>query len=317
MSSILIVIPYIADQAGSPGIVVALIVPGFTAGTLLGTALGPRVLSITVSVAALLGGIAVVDAALTALIAVDIAVLPADVLAYPLLLLCVLIGILSGSLEVVSPMALTALLTARERSRLLLQQSGYGAALVIVITAFFATQFVRGAMTWDDIDLVWMGVVAMLLCAACCFALRTDGVELTGGPTRMRDTVREGRSYLRTHPWMQRFLTTQLLFMVVTLSPMFYVIYAAESLGAGHGDMDDFLIFIGIGLLGGIPVWGLVRSRWGVRGMYAGSGLISVAAAVIGIVSQHWQLLPGSWAFGPVLLLSALANQAVWPAAYD
>ena len=133
--------------------------------------------------------------------------------------------------------------------------------------------------------------------------------ERTGAHARL---VAQRDSYLCTNRWTQRFLATQLVFMSVTLSPMFYAIYAAE-LGAGFGDMDDFLVFFGIGLLAGIPLWRLVRTRLGVRGMYACSAGISVAAAIICIVSQRWHLLPGLWALGPVLLLSALANQAVWP----
>ena len=97
---------------------------------------------------------------------------------------------------------------------------------------------------------------------------------------------------------------------------MFYVIYAAEALGTGIGDMDDFLVFFGIGLLVGIPLWRLVGTRLGVRGMYAYSAGISPAAVVFCIVSQRWHLLPAGGP-GPVILLSALANQAVWPAAYD
>jgi MFS family permease len=139
---------------------------------------------------------------------------------------------------------------------------------------------------------------------------------LASGPGGTLDTLRSGRSYLRTNGWLQHFLATQLVFMSVTLSPMFYAIYAAE-LGTGFGDMDDFLVFFGIGLLAGIPLWRLVRTRLGVRGMYACSAGISVAAAIICILSQRWHLLPGLWALGPVLLLSALASQAVWPAAYD
>jgi hypothetical protein len=42
LSNVETVMPYIAEQLGSPRLVVSLIVPGFTAGTLLGTALGPR-----------------------------------------------------------------------------------------------------------------------------------------------------------------------------------------------------------------------------------------------------------------------------------
>ena len=317
VSSVLIVVPYLADQVGSPRIMVALLVPGFTAGALLGMAFGPKVLRISVSVAGLLGGIAMIDAALTALIAVDIAVVPSRFVAYPLLLMCILIGIVSGSLEVVMPVAMSALLSAQQRSDVLLKQSGYAAALVIAITAFAASRFVRDSMPWRDVDLLWIGVAAMVLCAACCFALRTTGVELANGPGRTLDTLRNGHYYLCTNRWMQRFLVTQLVFMSVTLSPMFYAIYAAESLGAGVGDMDDFLVFVGIGLLAGIPLWRLVRTRLGVRGMYACSAGIGVAAAIICIVSQRWHLLPGLWAMGPVLLLSALANQAVWPAAYD
>jgi len=157
----------------------------------------------------------------------------------------------------------------------------------------------------------------MLLCATCSFALQAGGVELASGPGRILDSLRDGHSYLRTNRWMKRFLATQLVFVAVTLSPMFYVIYAAESLGTGIGDMDDFLVFFGIGLLAGIPLWRLVRTRLGVRGMYACSAAISLAAVIFCIVSQRWHLVPGLWALGPVLMLSALANQAVWPAAYD
>jgi Na+/melibiose symporter-like transporter len=317
LSSVLIVIPYVADQVGNPGLVVALLVPAFTAGTLLGMAFAPRVFRISVSVAGLLGGIALADAALTALIAVDIAVVPTRFVAYPMLLLCILIGIVVGSLEVASPMAMSALLSAEQRSDLLVKQSGYGAALVIGITAVLASRFVRDVLPWNDVDLLWIGAAAMALCAACCLGLRTRGVELASGPGRMLDTLRDGHTYLRTNRWMQRFLATQLVFMSVTLSPMFYAIYAAESLGAGSGDMDDFLVFFGLGLLAGIPLWRLVRTRLGVRGMYACSAGISVVAATVCIVSQRSHVLPGLWALGPVLLLSALANQAVWPAAYD
>lgn len=313
----MLVIPYIAEQVGSPGLAVALIVPVFTAGTLLGTALGPTVLDMAISVGGLLGGIALVDAALTALLAVDISLVPPRFVGYPLLLLCFLIGILAGSSEVVSPMALSAMLSARRRSDVQLMQAGFGAALVVVITALFASRLARDSFPWHDVDLLWIGAAAMLLCAACSFALRAGGVALAGGPGGMRDTLRDGNSYRRSNRWMKRFLATQLVFLAVTLSPMFYVIYAAESLGTGVGDMDDFLVFFGIGLLAGIPLWRLVRERLGVRGMYACSAGISLAAVIFCIVSQRWHLLPGLWALGPVLMLSALANQAVWPAAYD
>ena len=184
-------------------------------------------------------------------------------------------------------MALTAMLSPRRRSDVLLMQAGFGAALVVVITAFFASRFARDIFPWRDVDLLWVGVAAMLLCATCSFALQAGGVELTSGPSRMLDSLRRGHSYLRSNRWMTRFLATQFLFLTVTLSPMFYVIYAAESLGTRSGDMDDFLVFFGIGLLAGIPVWRLVRTRLGVRGMYAYSAGISLAAVIVCIVSQR------------------------------
>ena len=193
-------------------------------------------------------------------------------------------------------------------------QAGFGAALVVVITALLREPLRPRLFPWHDVDLLWIGVAAMLICATCSLALQSGGVELASGPGRMLASLRAGHSYLRSNRWMKRFLATQLIFVAVTLSPMFYVIYAAESLGTGTGDMDDFLVFFGIGLLAGIPLWKLVRARLGVRGMYAYSAGISLAAVVFCIVSQRGHLVPGLWALGPVILLSALANQAVWPA---
>jgi MFS family permease len=317
LSSIETVIPYIAEQSGSPGMVVALLVPGFTAGTLLGTALGPKVLHIAVSIAGLLGGIALFEAALTALIAVDVAIAPSRAAAYSLLLVCVLLGIVSGSSQVAWPMVLSTQLSARQRSDLLLKQPGFSAALVIMVTAFFASHFLRDVLPWHDAYLLWIAVALMVLCAACCPALRTRGVELAGRSERMLDTVRNGHRYLRTNPWLQRFLVTQVLFMSVTYSPMFYAIYAGESTGVGDGDMGDFIVFLGIGLLLGIPLWTAVRTRLGARGMYACSAAISVVAATFCIVSQNAHLLPVLWTLGFVLLLSAIASQAILPASYD
>ena len=317
LSNVETVIPYIAEQLGSPGLVVALIVPGFTAGTLLGTALGPKVLHIARSVAGLLGGIALAEAALTALVAVDVTLVPSRFVAYPLLLLCVLLGIAAGSLQVGWPLAMTALLSARQRSSLLLRQNGFSAALAIVITGFFAIHFLRDLLAWQDIYLLWVGVAAIVLCAVCCLALRTPGVELAGQREPMLDTLRNGHSYLRANPWLRRFLTIQLIFMSVIFSATFYAIYAGESLSAGDGYLDDLVVFYGVGLLTGIPLWTVVNRRLGARGMYAGGAAISVVAAIFCIVSLHWQLLPVLWTMGFALLLSAVAVQAIRPAAYD
>ena len=72
-----------------------------------------------------------VDAALTALMAVDMSVVLPRFVAYPLIVLCFLIGILSASSEVVSPLALSAMLSARQRSDFLLKQSRFSAVLAV------------------------------------------------------------------------------------------------------------------------------------------------------------------------------------------
>jgi predicted MFS family arabinose efflux permease len=214
-------------------------------------------------------------------------------------------------------MAMTALLSARQRSNLLLRQNGFSAALAIVITGFFAIHLLRDLLSWQDIYLLWIGVTAIALGAVCCLALRTHGVELAGRPERTLQTLRNGHAYLRTNRWLRRFLTTQLIFMSVIYSPTFYAIYAGESLSAGHDYLDDLIVFFGIGLLAGIPLWTVVNKRLGARAMYACSAAISVLAAVFCIVSQHWHLLPVLWTMGFALLLSAVATQAIRPAAYD
>ncbi|MBB3604602.1 MFS family permease [Mycolicibacterium sp. BK556] len=316
VSSISAVIPYMADQLGSPAVVVALLAPAFTAGTMVGTMLGPKVLRMAVSVTGLLVGIALTQATLTALVALDIALAPRWLFAYPLLLACLLIGTVTGSSQVVSPMAMSALLSAQERGDLMLRQAGYSGALVVLITAFTAGHLLPDSPRWHDADLLWVSVVAMLVGAVCCATLRAPGVELARGPARMIDTLREGRTQLLNNRWLRQFMTTNLVFVPVILTPTFYAIYAAEFL-AESVKVDQFLVFVGVGLLAGIPLWRLVRRQWGARGVYLCSALISVVAAALCIASQQWHVVPGLWAFGPAMLLSAVANQALLPAAYD
>lgn len=315
VSSISAVIPYIADQLGSPGVVVALLAPAFTVGTMLGTVLGPKVLRLTDSVTGLLVGITLTQAALTALVALDIALAPRWLFAYPLLLACVLIGVVTGSSQVVSPMAMSALLSAQQRGDLMLRQAGYSGALVVLVTAFTAGRL-PDSPRWHDADLLWISVVAMLVGAVFCARLRAPGVELARGPSRMVDTLREGRVQLHANRWLRQFLTTNLAFVPVILTPTFYAIYAAEFLGESI-NVDEFLVFVGVGLLAGIPLWRVVRRHRGARGVYLSSAAISMIAAALCVASQQWHIVPGLWAFGPAMLLSAVANQALLPAAYD
>ncbi len=79
----------------------------------------------------------------------------------------------------------------------------------------------------------------MVLGALCCATLRTPGVQLAKGPTRMVDTLRQGRSQLRTKSVACGVSDNESGVHPVILTPTFYAIYAAEFLSATIND-DQF-----------------------------------------------------------------------------
>jgi MFS family permease len=325
ISSATTVLPYIATELGGEPILIALLVPLHTVGTLLGTALVPKVLRVVTGIAFLMVAIAGLQALLTAVNATavgfwcecDGSILQVRLYSYPLLLTSFLIGVVAGSSLVIYPMVMSTLLSPRRRSDLLLRQSGYGAALAVVVTASSLGYLSNLEPQDQDADLLWIGAAALTLSALCCLGLKSQGAELVTDPPRTKDVLRQGYRYLRRHPWLRRYVVIQLVFLTITLAPMFFAIYTATTLGPDNGDLERFLVFTSVGLLIGIPFWRLVRRRLGTRGMYVCSGALSAAAGILCIVTLKWQLLPTIWSFGLVLLLVAVANQGVFPAAQD
>lgn len=317
LTSVATVIPYICAELNGPNIVVALVVPIFTVGYLYGTAFSTWVLRWRVSVATLIAGTAVVMGVLTAANATDVSLVPPTPAVYVLLVIAVLIGIASGCSVVTYQLAISTLLTPQRRSDLLLRTAGFGAAVLTALAAFSAAFLSDDSPGLDDAELLWIGTGAMVLAAVCCAGMRSTGHITESRPTRIRDMLHEGAQYFRDQRWHRRYVLVQLVFTVVIASPTFYGIYSANSLGPDNGDLDTLLIFIGCGMLAGIVIWTAVRKRFGTRGMYLGSATISVAAALGCIVSQAFHLLPAVWTFGLAMLLAAVANQAIYPAAQD
>lgn len=325
ISGVTTVLPYIATELGGDAILVALLVPLYTVGALLGMTLAPAVLRVTTAIAALMVAIAGLMTALTAVNATavglwcgcDGSTLQVRLFSYPLLVTSFLSGVVTGGSSVIYPMVMSTLLTPLRRSDLLLRQTGYGAALAVLVTASSIGYLSNLEPQEQDADLLWIGAAALTVSTLCCLGLKSGRAEMIAGPTRIADVLRQGHGYIRQHRWLRRYVIVHCAFLAVTLAPMFFAIYTASTLGPDNGDLERFLVFTGCGLLIGIPFWRLVRRRLGTRGMYACSAILTAAAGTLCIVSRHWQLLPTLWSFGLVLLLAAVANQGVFPAAQD
>lgn len=317
LTSVSTVLPYMCSELGSPAIIVALLVPAFTVGLLFGSIVAPRIAGATISIARMLALIALLQALLTAANATDIAFLPIGWHAYLLVLSAGLIGVVSGVWSVVFPTAVSSLLTPQQRGDLFLRLSGYGAALVVLVTAYSAGYILGQSAGLEDAELLGIGAASMILAAASAFSLRSGGAVLVGPQRPVGEVLREGYRSLRHERWFRRFVVTNWLFTVVTLGPMFYGICAAQTLGSDNGELDVILIFFSLGLLAGIPLWRQVRKRLDFKGMFVLSGLISASVAVLLILLRASHLLSPVMTFGVVMLLAAVANQPLYVAGQD
>lgn len=317
IGSAVVVLPYIATELGAGPLFIALLPTLFATGVLLGTVFAPKTLRAIITIALLMAGIAGLQALLAAVNAITVEFWDGDgwwlvpLYSYPLLLTSFLMGFVKGNALVVYPMVTSALLSPQRRSDLLLRVPGYGAALGILVTASSIGFLSDLEPQAQDADLLWIGAAALTVSTLCCLGLKSRGVELVAGPPRTIEVLRQGYRYLRRQRWLRRYILIQLIFMAITLAPMFFAIYTASTLGPDNGDLERFLVFIGFGLLTAIPFWRFVRRHLETRGMYVCSATLSAAAGILCIVSQQWHLLPTLWSFGLVLLLAAVANQGV------
>jgi MFS family permease len=314
LSSITTVLPYVCAELGGPLIIVGLVVPVYMVGRIMGSLFAPRLVSATGSVRRMLAGIAGAQALLILTMAVDLRFLPREFSPYPLLFSAVLLGVVAGCSIVVFPLAMALLLSADQQSDLMLRQTGFGAVLMILISVYGLETFCHGVSGIDDAELLLAASGVMVMSAAACLAVSPRSAHQPAQPTSTAVTLTQGYRYLRQKPWLMRFIGVQTLFTSVALAPMFFSIYAERWLGSGDGELDDLLVFIGVGALVGIPLWTVMRRYVDTRGLLACSAILTIAGAILCSVSLTQRLLPFGWTLGLTLLVITLATQVLPPA---
>lgn len=317
LTSVSTVLPYIGTEFGGPTLAVALLVPISFACSLCGTLYAPRILRWVVSTTVLLAAIAVLQALLTVTNASGLVLLPAPFSVYLIVAVAGIIGVVTGFSNVGYPLAISALLSDQRRNDLILRQTGLAAILMMVVSAYSVYFLAHTGSGLDDVMMLWVGALVMALAAVFGLALRPAAELGQARSVGLRTVLADGLAYLRQQPWFRRYLSTQLVFMAITLGPMFYGIYISKTLGLYNGCLDGILLFMGIGLLMGTVVWTKIRKRFSTTGMYVGSALLSFAAATLCIVSLTFDLMPAMLTFELTMLLAAMANQAVFPAGLD
>ncbi|MBZ1541682.1 hypothetical protein J6K67_10730, partial [Leuconostoc mesenteroides] len=123
-----------------------------------------------------------------------------------------------------------------------------------------------------------------------------------------------GWTAIRTNGWYRRYLLVQVLFGSVVLGSSFYSIRVAAVPGDQPDEVVAVVLFGCVGLLGGIALWNRVRERFGLVGLFVGSALVSIAAAVLSIAFDLAGAWPNVVAIGLVIALVSIANQSVFTA---
>jgi MFS family permease len=316
LTSAMAVIPFITAELDAPAIAVALLVPVYTIGTLFGNVFIAQILRWTSSVVVLLFGNVFLQAVLIILNALAVEFLPDNVSPYPLLITTAFIGVAAGFSRVIVSLSTAALLPSDRQGSLLVQQAGYGAVMVTLVSAYSAGFLSDESPGIDNAELLWVGAVAMIVSAICCIGLRPIRDVMPTERMRMGEVMVAGARLLRSAGWLRRYLVTQVAFTTITLGSVFYGIYSSESLGPDNGALDTILTFVGLGLLAGIWIWSHVRKRFDVRGMLVCSALIGMSAAVLTLVLIAFRPIPLVWTFGLAMMLTAIASQAVFPASH-
>jgi MFS family permease len=317
LTSVSTVLPFLCVELGGPDVIASLIVPVFTLGSLAGNFMASRILTWTTSAMVLLTSIALGQAVPILANAANIAFAPSATAAYALLLTAATIGVVTGSSAVLYPLTTSALLPPDRRGQLYLRQVGYAAVLLTIITGLSVAFASDDSPGLDNAELLWIGVVVMLLAAVFGAALRGSAVMSRTRPSGIRAILADGMRLVRGHRWLRRYLLTQGCFMAITLGPMFYAILISETLGPDNGRLDSLLVFLGVGLFLGMLFWTRIRSRYGPRGMYMGSAAFAVLAALIGTVATALNMVANVWVFGSIVLLAAVAHLTIYTASMD
>ncbi|BBC63598.1 hypothetical protein [Mycobacterium marinum] len=312
LGNVPIVLPFVVAELHAELWMAALIFPAFTAGAAIGNMLAPAVLAAVPRRRRLV----IIVFGLTVLAAVNAmgATMGDGNEAGSLFLVNVLfIGAVSAFSFVAFADLVAAMPSGTDRAQVLLTEAGVGAALTAIVTVALSFVPHEDHLT-NNIRLLWTATAAMAISGLICLGLPQRIVPPVHKAPGLNKVVHVGLAALRRESWYRRYLAVQLLFGSVVLGSSFYSIRVAAIPGDEHDNVVVLVLFVCVGLVGGIRVWNRIRERFGLFGLFAGSAILSIAAAVIAIAFQ----LAGSWpnlvAISLVIALASIANQSVFTA---
>lgn len=312
LGNVPIVLPFVVAELHAELWMAALIFPAFTAGGAIGHVLAPAVLAavprrrrlvIIVFLLAILAGLNALWATIG----------NGNLAGILLVLNVILIGAVSAISFVAFADLVAAMPSRTARAQILLTEAGLGATLTATATVALSFVHHEDQLT-NNIRLLWTAAVAMAISGLVCLALPPEIVPRVQLAPRVHKLLRVGWEALRTSSWYRRYLLVQALFGSVVLGSSFYSVRIAATPGNEHDNVVAVVLFVCVGLLGGIALWNRTRERFGLIGLFVGSAFVSVAAAVIAIAFQMAGAWPNIVAIGLVLALASIANQSVFTA---
>lgn len=312
LGNVSIVLPFVVAELDAELWIAALIFPAFTAGGAIGNVVAPPAVAavprrhrlfIIVSCLAVLAGVNALCATIG----------KGSVAGILLVVNVTLIGVVSAISFVAFADLVAAMPSGTARARILLTEVGVGAALTAVVAATLS--FVPDQHPLSrNIHLLWTAAGAMAISAAICRALPHRIVPRVHAAPGLHKLVYVGWTAIRTNGWYRRYLLVQVLFGSVVLGSSFHSIRVAAVPGDQPDEVVAVVLFVCVGLLGGIALWNRVRERFGLVGLFVGSALVSIAAAVLSIAFDLAGAWPNVVAIGLVIALVSIANQSVFTA---
>lgn len=274
LGNVSIVLPFVVAELDAELWIAALIFPAFTAGGAIGNVVAPPAVA-AVPRRHRLFIIVSCLAVLAGVNALCATIGKGSVAGILLVVNVTLIGVVSAISFVAFADLVAAMPSGTARARILLTEVGVGAALTAVVAATLS--FVPDQHPLSrNIHLLWTAAVAMAISAAICRALPHRIVPRVHAAPGLHKLVYVGWTAIRTN-------------------------------GA-------VVLFVCVGLLGGIALWNRVRERFGLVGLFVGSALVSIAAAVLSIAFDLAGAWPNVVAIGLVIALVSIANQSVFTA---
>ncbi len=280
-----VVLPFICVAFGGSAFAAALIFPAFTAATLLGAVVAPRVLGLR-PVARSLALILALIAAVFAITGVGILVVSPEWL-NALWVVAAVVGLLSGIASIAVVEVMSSSLATSEKAALSVVQSTGGAVLTLVITVVLGLFFLDPNGRDAHIALLWIGIIAMLVAALSLLRIRPtgSGPAIRNNPVGILTALRARPD--RKNPWVREFLVTQVLFLSIALGTSFYSVHGATL----HGQKPDALHYIvavtAVGSLLFTALWTLSRHKATIRGLLLTAAALGVCAAVAALIADY------------------------------